>query len=100
MSEQDSTPRALAAPIPPLETEQQAAELPQVRAVRDAWHADPGVGKMAPHNLRMMLAAVSAAGVPLGAYDVRILEWLAGFEPETCAVVASLIARAAEGRRS
>lgn len=29
----------------------------------------------------------------LGAFDDRILSWLANWEPETCAVVAGLIAR-------
>ena len=87
------------APIPPLETEQQASELPGVRAVYAAFGANPGPGKMTPHNLRMLLDAVGAAGVKVGAYDVRILEWLAGFEPATCAVVAGLITRAAEGAR-
>jgi hypothetical protein len=79
----------------PFETETDAAEVAEVRAVRAAWRADPGVGKMAPHNLRMMLDAIGAAGVQVGAYDVRILEWLANYEPETCAVVAGLITRAA-----
>jgi hypothetical protein len=37
-------------------------------------------------------------GVQLGAYDRRIIDWLANYEPATCAVVASLIARAAEPR--
>ena len=78
MSGQDSTPRAVAAPIPPLETQQQASELPAVRAVYEAFAADPGAGKMAAPNLRMLLDAVAAAGVKVGAYDVRILEWLAG----------------------
>ncbi len=35
-----------------------------------------------------------AAGVELGAYDRRIVAWLAGWEPQTCAVVAGLITRA------
>jgi hypothetical protein len=28
------------------------------------------------------------AGVQLGAYDQRILLWLAGYEPSTCAAIA------------
>ena len=35
----------------------------------------------------------------MGAYDRRILAWLAGFEPQTCAVVAGLITRANAGAR-
>ena len=82
----------------PLETERQARELPAVRAVYAAFRADPGVGKMTPHNLAMLEGACEAAGVGLGAYDRRILAWLAGFEPQACAVVAGLITRANGGR--
>jgi hypothetical protein len=86
-----------AAPSAPLETERQAQELPAVRAVYEAFRASPGVGRMAPHNHRMLEDACSAAGVEPGAFDHRILLWLAGFEPTTCAVVAGLISRAAAG---
>jgi hypothetical protein len=34
--------------------------------------------------------------VKLGAFDHRIVLWLAGWEPSTCAVIAGLIARAHE----
>lgn len=84
----------------PLETEKQARELPEVRAVYDAFDADPGPGKMAPHNYLMLVRACEAAGVDLGSpssHDRRILAWLAGWEPTTCAVVAGLISRAAGG---
>jgi hypothetical protein len=43
---------------------------------------------------RLLEDACTAAGVTLGAYDQRILRWLAGFEPATCAVIAGLISRA------
>ena len=82
----------------PLETERQARELPAVRAVYAAFGADPGPGKMTPHNLAMLEGACEAAGLELGAYDRRILAWLAGWEPQTCAVVAGLITRANGGR--
>lgn len=87
--------RSAAAVTPPIETERQARQLPAVRAVYAAFDADPGPGKMTAPNLRMLLDAVGAAGVRIGAYDVRILEWLAGYEPQTCAVLAGLITRAA-----
>jgi hypothetical protein len=74
----------------PFETERQALDWPAVRAV-DA------VFEMTPHNLAMLTDACTAAGVELGAYDRRILGWLAGWEPTTCAVVAGIIARAAAG---
>jgi hypothetical protein len=78
----------------PFESEQEARDLPAVQAVYEAFRADPGTGKMAPHNLAMLQDAAATAGVQLGAYDRRILAWLAGFEPQTCAVVAALITRA------
>jgi hypothetical protein len=86
-----------AAPGPPLETEKQARTLPAVRAVYEAFAADPGVGKMAPHNEAMLTGACEAAGVTLGAYDRRIVHWLSGWEPDVCAVVADIITRAAAG---
>ena len=46
----------------PFDTEQQARQLPAVRAVYDAFDRDPGVGKMAPPNLRMLLDALAGAG--------------------------------------
>lgn len=45
----------------------------------------------------MLTDACKVAGVVLGAYDRRILAWLAGYEPSTCAVVAGIIRRAAGG---
>jgi hypothetical protein len=38
--------------------------------------------------------ACQDAGVKLGAYDAKILAWLAIYEPETCAVITGLISRA------
>lgn len=83
----------------PFETEQQARDTPAVQAVNEAFTANPGVGRMAPHNRRMLDQACAAAGVELGAFDRRVLAWLAGWEPDTCAVVAGLVTRAyAAGR--
>ena len=78
----------------PFETEAQARETPAVQAVWRAFDAAPGVGRMAPHNHRMLCESLAAAGVELGAYDHRIVAWLAGWEPATCAVVAGLVSRA------
>ena len=83
----------------PYETREQARESSRARAAWKAWHADPGPGKMAPHLHRMLDEACSAAGVELGAYDHRIIQWMAGWEPEVCAVLAGLITRAAAGAR-
>lgn len=112
MGDQSADPRAVAwkvarrareialagQPVPaPLETEAEAFALPAVRAVFAAFDADPGAGKMAPHNLAMLTSACTAAGVEPGAYELRILSWLASWEPATCAVIAGLIGRAAAG---
>ena len=80
----------------PFDTEQQARELPAVQAVYDAFRADPGIGKMQPHEQRMLLDALAEAGVYLGAYDHRIVEWLANWEPQTVAVIAGWITRASQ----
>ena len=83
----------------PFETERQVRELPALRAVYEAFDVNPGVGRMASHNERMLRESCAAAGVALGAFDARIVSWLAGWEPETCAVIAGLISRAyAAGR--
>ena len=84
------------ADIGPYETEREASRTGAVRAVCAAFDADPGVGKMAPHNTAMLTAACEAAGVLLGAYDTRVLEWMGTWEPQTCQVIAGLIARAAQ----
>jgi len=78
----------------PFETERQALDTPAVRAVFTAFEAAPGQGRMQPPNLAMLRAACEGADVELGAYDLRILTWLAGWEPQVCAVVAGLITRA------
>ena len=78
----------------PFETGQQARDVPAVRAIYDAMHVSHRRGVMGELGYRLLDEACEAADVKVGAYDHRILIWLAGFEPETCAVVAGLIARA------
>jgi hypothetical protein len=78
----------------PFGTEREVRELAAVQAIYRAFGADLGAGRMAPHNPRLLGEACAAAGVGLGAYDARILDWLAGSGPETCAVIAELISRA------
>ena len=82
----------------PLETEQQARQLPEVRAIWEAVHATPRRGVLAEHCHKLLEDACTAAGVEIGAYDHRILIWLSGWEPQICAVVAGLVTRAAAGR--
>lgn len=52
------------------------------------------VGRGEPALRRHLLDTCAEAGVPLGAFDLRIIDWLAGWEPETVQVVAGLIQRA------
>ncbi len=82
----------------PFETARQARETPAVRAAYDAMHASHRRGVMGERNHQMLNDACTAAGVELGAYDHRILLWLANWEPETIAVIAGIISRAAAGR--
>lgn len=79
----------------PYETEEQAhAEwLPQ--AVRDL--AAGAQGHLAREWCTdALLGACQQAGVTLGAYDERIIRWLAMWEPETVQVIIGLVDRAHE----
>jgi hypothetical protein len=71
----------------PYETQRQAADAVRhiTSSPAEAWRDG---------NHRLLEDACRAAGVQLGAYDQRILLWLAGWEPSTCAVIAGLITRA------
>jgi hypothetical protein len=81
---------AHAAPVAgPFETEAQARS-----AARHITACPPGTGAWQAGNHRLLCEALAAAGVELGAYDHRIVQWLAGYEPSTCAVIAGLISRA------
>ena len=79
----------------PFSTEDQARDLPEVRAV---YALPPRTGQWQAANRAMLTGALEAAGVELGAYDERIATWLAGWEPHTVAVIASWISRAAGHR--
>jgi|SRR5579875_3080380 len=85
--------------IGPLETLRQARDVPAVRATYDAAHASPRRGVLGERNAAMLDEACRAAGIRRGAWDYRILAWLAGWEPETCVVVAGLIQRAHQAGR-
>jgi hypothetical protein len=74
----------------PHETERQAIEVTRSTVT------GPAAALSAEGNRRLLEEAYTAAGVTLGAYDHRILLWLAGWEPSTCAVIAGLIVRAYE----
>jgi hypothetical protein len=83
-------------PPGPFESEAEVRALPAVRQVYAAFRADPGVGRMTPGNLSILLGALAAADVDLGAHDHAIAGWVAGFEPQTVAVIAGWVQRAAE----
>jgi hypothetical protein len=87
-------PADAAASSGPFHTERDALRTPAVRAVFDAYRPAAPAGHMKTANLAMLTAACQLAGVELGAYDARILAWLAGFEPTTCAVIAGITTRA------
>jgi hypothetical protein len=78
----------------PFETEDQARMTSAVRAVYEAYDHGSGPGDLS--GAPMILAACEAAGVSLGAYDRRQIDWMGNWEPSTCAVFAGLIIRAHE----
>jgi len=84
-------------PLTPLDGEPVSVHSPFV--------CDPG-GQYRHENPQQRRAALRAAlhGAPLGAYDERILHWVAGWEVPTVATVVSLLWRArqaaAQDRRS
>jgi hypothetical protein len=79
--------------IGPLESPGAARDLPQVQAVYEIMRSGKP-GAMTAANLRMLLDALVEARVIVGAFELQILEWLAGFEPATCAVIVALLSRA------
>jgi hypothetical protein len=80
----------------PFETEREAREAAQQYTGPPGASLTGPPGQLATANLAMLTDAVNAAGLELGTWDWRILNWLAGYEPATCAVIAGLITRAAE----
>ena len=77
----------------PFETEDDARLTPAVRAAYEAMRAEKPGDKSA--CLAILAGACAAAGVGLGAYDESVLRWLANYEPQICAVIAGIVARAA-----
>jgi hypothetical protein len=80
----------------PYESRDGARRAPEVAAAYDRFAGDQS-GGLATAGLAMLLGACEDAGVTLGAFDQRILTWLAGFDIEASAAVAGIIRRAAEG---
>jgi hypothetical protein len=78
----------------PFATEQQALATRAAREAAAAFRDSPGAGRLAPLNLAILTGACQAEGVELGAFDLRILAWLASYETSVCVVIAGLIRRA------
>jgi hypothetical protein len=76
----------------PFETADEARELPEVRAIYESL---PPAGRLADGANRLLCQALYDAGVSLGAYDRALTAWMAGFEPQIVAVIASWVTRAA-----
>ena len=76
----------------PYETEQQARA--DVAHIHEQARRTVRRGVLAEANHARLMDACQAAGVTLGAFDTKILTWLANYEPETCAVITGLITRA------
>lgn len=75
--------RAAPADAPgPFEGEAQVQQLATVRAVYEAFRADPGQGKMQPHTHRLICEALTAAGVELARTTMPSSPgWLASSPP-------------------
>lgn len=79
----------------PLETEREARA-----AAHQVVRPEPGWSILhKSQNLFVLEQACERAGVELGVYDKRILDWLSGFEDSICAIVAGLVARAVAAAR-
>ena len=79
----------------PYEMREQASAAPAVQAIYAAMRADTAGGAMTRGGRDLIEGACQRAGVTLGAYDRRIIEWAAGFDPAYAAVIAGLVTRAA-----
>lgn len=53
-------------------------------------------GLIPGRNRELLSRALGDAGVVMGRYDERLVEWLAGWEPSTVAVVTGWVERAYE----
>jgi hypothetical protein len=75
-------------PVPygPYATEQEARA--DVAGVYHHAERSTRPGVLAEANLASLLDACERAGVILGAFDARIMAWIANYEPETCAAIA------------
>jgi hypothetical protein len=82
--------------VPPLASEAEARALPQVRAIYDALRPSDPPGTMAQGTAAMLSETLVSCAVRFGAYDSRILTWLAGWDVQVVAVICGWIERAYE----
>lgn len=86
----------------PYETEADALDGPvrqEIRALHKAGHYSNELSQVVrAAQLRHLEDACRDASVDLGAFDRKIVEWLAGYESSTVQVIIGLIARAAESK--
>lgn len=87
-------------PWGPFSTERDARNAPGVQDVYDAFDADPGPGKMAPHIRRFILDPALAGRVETGAFENGVADWLCQWEPHTAEVIARWVRVAFENGRA
>jgi hypothetical protein len=78
----------------PYQSEDEALADPAVQGIYDQMRREPQTFRMQDGSAALIFAACMLAGVELGDYDVRIIRWVAWFEPQSAAVIAGLITRA------
>ncbi|HEY4418578.1 MAG TPA: hypothetical protein VGN22_03620 [Pseudonocardia sp.] len=83
----------------PYETEVDALDGPLYREVHELHepgrYRNEAIGHVvAATQFRHLKLACAEAGVELGAFDRKILEWLSGYEASTVQVIIGLISRA------
>jgi hypothetical protein len=81
----------------PIKTEAAAQKLPEVAAIYAQAREQRRRGAFHDGNRTMLAGALEGAGVDLGGFDVRVMEWLCTWEPTTVAAVTGWIRRAAAG---
>jgi hypothetical protein len=67
---------------------------PETRPLHEAARTSEDFASLTTLNRARLLATCDKHGVKLGAFDRRILAWLANYEPETCQVITDIIRRA------
>lgn len=80
----------------PYDTEAAACDEPMPQAVAALHHTgNPG---RAAYMLKLRALYDVCSSIPLGHYDRRILEWVAGWEPATVQAIVGIIRRASSVR--